>query len=103
MSAAPPGSSRPDCARSHLRCPPADSAAPGLPPAPCTGGPPEGPRPHDSCENRPGAMTPPGAAVSREHAVHATWPYTPAEQQRRERVRLEAAGRFARGDTIKEI
>ena len=29
--------------------------------------------------------------------------YTPAEQQRRERLRLEAAGRFARGDTIKEI
>ena len=26
--------------------------------------------------------------------------YTPAEQQRRERLRLEAAGRFARGDTI---
>jgi hypothetical protein len=24
--------------------------------------------------------------------------YTPAEQQRRERLRLEAAGRFARGD-----
>ena len=29
--------------------------------------------------------------------------YTPAEQQRRERLRLEAAGRFARGDTIDEI
>ena len=29
--------------------------------------------------------------------------YTPAEQQRRERLRLQAAGRFARGDTIKEI
>ena len=29
--------------------------------------------------------------------------YTPAEQQRRERLRLEAAGRFARGGTIKEI
>ena len=29
--------------------------------------------------------------------------YTPAEQQRRERLRLEAAGRFARGDTISEI
>ena len=29
--------------------------------------------------------------------------YTPAEQQRRERLRLEAAGRFARGDGIKEI
>ena len=29
--------------------------------------------------------------------------YTPAEQQRRERLRLEAAGRFARGDTITEI
>ena len=29
--------------------------------------------------------------------------YTPAEQQRRERLRLEAAGRFTRGDTIKEI
>ena len=27
--------------------------------------------------------------------------YTPAEQQRRERLRLEAAGRFARGDEIK--
>ena len=26
--------------------------------------------------------------------------YTPAEQQRRERLRLEAAGRFARGDGI---
>ena len=29
--------------------------------------------------------------------------YTPAEQQRRERLRLQAAGRFARGDTIREI
>src|SRR5258707_2014771 len=29
--------------------------------------------------------------------------YPPAEQQRRERLRLEAAGRFARGDTINEI
>src|SRR5262249_61181473 len=29
--------------------------------------------------------------------------YTPAEQQRRERLRLEAAGRFARGDEIGEI
>lgn len=29
--------------------------------------------------------------------------YTPAEQQRRERLRLEAAERFARGDTISEI
>src|SRR6266487_2522266 len=29
--------------------------------------------------------------------------YTPAEQQRRERLRLEAAGRFARGDGISEI
>jgi transposase len=29
--------------------------------------------------------------------------YTPAEQQRRERLRLQAAGRFARGETIKEI
>jgi hypothetical protein len=29
--------------------------------------------------------------------------YTPAEQQRRERLRLEAAGRFACGVTIKEI
>src|SRR6266851_1506930 len=29
--------------------------------------------------------------------------YTPAEQQRRERLRLEAAGRFARGDGIDEI
>ena len=29
--------------------------------------------------------------------------YTPAEQQRRERLRLEAAGRFARGDRISEI
>jgi transposase len=29
--------------------------------------------------------------------------YTPAEQQRRERLRLEAAGRFARGDEISEI
>ena len=29
--------------------------------------------------------------------------YTPAEQQRRERLRLEAAGRFARGETINEI
>jgi transposase len=29
--------------------------------------------------------------------------YTPAEQQRRERLRLEAAGRFARGDGITEI
>ena len=29
--------------------------------------------------------------------------YTPAEQQRRERLQLQAAGRFARGDTIREI
>ena len=29
--------------------------------------------------------------------------YTPAEQQRRERLRMEAAGRFARGDKIGEI
>src|SRR6266567_2542551 len=29
--------------------------------------------------------------------------YTPAGQQRRERPRLEAAGRFARDDTIREI
>ena len=29
--------------------------------------------------------------------------YTPAEQQRRERLRLEAAGRFACGDGISEI
>src|SRR5271169_2011849 len=29
--------------------------------------------------------------------------YTPAEQQRRERLRLEAAGRFAAGDEINEI
>jgi transposase-like protein len=29
--------------------------------------------------------------------------YTPAEQQRREGLRLEAAGRFARGDKISEI
>src|SRR2546430_17579600 len=29
--------------------------------------------------------------------------YTPAEQQRRERLRLEAAERFARGDGINEI
>ena len=29
--------------------------------------------------------------------------YTPAEQQRRERLRLEAAGRFACGDGIKEV
>jgi transposase len=29
--------------------------------------------------------------------------YTPAEQQRREQLRLEAAGRFVRGDAIKEI
>jgi hypothetical protein len=29
--------------------------------------------------------------------------YTPAEQQRREQLRLEAAGRFARGDTVSEI
>src|ERR1700724_2932438 len=29
--------------------------------------------------------------------------YTPAEQQRRERLRMEAAGRFARGDGIGEI
>src|SRR5712691_6330213 len=29
--------------------------------------------------------------------------YTPAEQQRRERLRLEAAGRFARGDEVDEI
>ena len=29
--------------------------------------------------------------------------YTPAEQQRREQVRLQAAERFARGDMIKEV
>jgi putative transposase len=29
--------------------------------------------------------------------------YTPAEQQRREQLRLQAAGRFARGDEINEI
>jgi hypothetical protein len=29
--------------------------------------------------------------------------YTPAEQQRRERLRLEAAGRSARGDMISKI
>jgi transposase len=29
--------------------------------------------------------------------------YTPAEQQRRERQRLQAAGRFAAGDEINEI
>jgi transposase len=29
--------------------------------------------------------------------------YTPAEQQRRERLQLEAAGRFARGDEISEV
>ncbi len=29
--------------------------------------------------------------------------YTPADQQRRERLRMEAAGRFARGDEISEI
>ena len=29
--------------------------------------------------------------------------YTPAVQQRRERLRLEAAERFARGDDIEEI
>jgi hypothetical protein len=29
--------------------------------------------------------------------------YTPAKQQRRERLRLKAAGRFARGDAITEI
>src|SRR5260221_14230283 len=29
--------------------------------------------------------------------------YTPAEQERREGLRLEAAGRFARGDRISEI
>jgi len=29
--------------------------------------------------------------------------YTPAEQQRRERLRLEAAGRFVRGDQISQI
>jgi putative transposase len=29
--------------------------------------------------------------------------YTPAEQERRERLRLEAAERFARGDSIREI
>jgi transposase len=29
--------------------------------------------------------------------------YTPAEQQRRERLRLEAGGRFAHGDSINEI
>ncbi len=29
--------------------------------------------------------------------------YRPAGQQRRERLRLEAAGWFARGDTVREI
>src|SRR6201987_5919722 len=29
--------------------------------------------------------------------------YTPAEQQRREQLRMEAAGRFARGDAISQI
>src|SRR6201985_1585345 len=29
--------------------------------------------------------------------------YTPAEQQRREQLRLQGAGRFGRSDTIKEI
>jgi transposase-like protein len=29
--------------------------------------------------------------------------YTPAEQHRRERLRLQAAGQFARGDTISEV
>lgn len=29
--------------------------------------------------------------------------YTPAEQQRREQLRMEAAGRFARGDGVGEI
>jgi len=29
--------------------------------------------------------------------------YTPAEQERRERLRLEAAGRFARGDSVREV
>jgi hypothetical protein len=29
--------------------------------------------------------------------------YTPAEQQRREWLRLEAAGRFAAGDSFSEI
>src|SRR5689334_13133763 len=29
--------------------------------------------------------------------------YTPAEQQRRERLRLQAAGRFARADAVSEI
>jgi len=29
--------------------------------------------------------------------------YTPAEQQRRERLRLQTAGRFARGETISEV
>src|SRR5213080_3729205 len=29
--------------------------------------------------------------------------YTPAEQQRRERLRMEAAGRFARGDEISQV
>jgi len=29
--------------------------------------------------------------------------YTPAEQQRRERLQMEAAGRFARGDAVSQI
>jgi transposase len=29
--------------------------------------------------------------------------YTPAEQERRERLRLEAAERFARGDSVREV
>ena len=39
----------------------------------------------------------------RGHAVCATGGYTPAEQQRRERSRLEAAGRFACGDSVSQV
>jgi len=37
------------------------------------------------------------------HEVWATGGYAPAEQQRRERLRLEAAGRFAAGGRVSEI
>ena len=39
----------------------------------------------------------------RGHEVWATGGYIPAEQQRRERLRLEAARRFAAGGRVCEI
>jgi hypothetical protein len=48
-------------------------------------------------------VTPTVAGVLPGYAVAQRGRYTPAEQQRRERLRLEASGRLARGDKINEI